>query len=223
MKVMVIAAHPDDEVLGCGGALLAHRDRGDQIGWVIVTSVYEKDGFTADRVASRQAEIDRVADHLGCTKTYQMGYSTMQLSSSDLPQMVPELGRVFQEFQPERVYVMNRSDAHSDHGICFRATMACSKSFRYPFLKSILMYECLSETEFGPALAENAFVPNFFIDISAQLTEKLEVMEVYESELGEHPFPRSLDNITALAHLRGATAGVKYAEAFQLLKCVETL
>jgi len=80
------------------------------------------------------------------------------------------------------------------------------------------MYECISETEFAPALPEKAFQPNVFIDISVNLEEKLELMKIYDSELGEHPFPRSERNIRALATYRGATCGVEYAEAFQLLK-----
>ena len=83
------------------------------------------------------------------------------------------------------------------------------------------MYETLSETEFGITLPENVFMPNYFVDISDHMEGKLALMEVYESELGEHPFPRSLDNIKALAHFRGASVGVKYAEAFQLLKYID--
>lgn len=83
------------------------------------------------------------------------------------------------------------------------------------------MYECISETEFSPALAENVFLPNYFVDITAYIEKKLEIMEVFESEIAEHPFPRSLANIKALAHFRGASVGVKYAEAFQLLKFID--
>ena len=113
---------------------------------------------------------------------------------------------------------MNRSDAHSDHRIVFSAVMACTKSFRYPSIREIFMYECLSETEFAPPLSENIFVANSFTDISDELDEKIEIMNLYESEMGEHPFPRSARNIEALATFRGASCGVEYAEAFQLLK-----
>ena len=116
---------------------------------------------------------------------------------------------------------MNRSDAHSDHRITFHSIMACTKSFRYPYIKKVLMYECLSETEFSPTLPENVFQPNFFIDISQFFEKKIEIMSVFQSELAEHPFPRSIKNIEALATYRGAYAGVKYAEAFQLIKLIE--
>jgi hypothetical protein len=83
------------------------------------------------------------------------------------------------------------------------------------------MYECISETEFAPQLPEKVFIPNYFVDISEFFDKKLEIMQVYQSELGEHPFPRSNRNIQALATFRGATVGVNYAEAFQLLKFID--
>ena len=145
----------------------------------------------------------------------------MTLSSSSLLSLVPEISKIFSEVEPEIIYTLNRSDAHSDHRVLFDAVAACTKSFRYPYIKQVLMYECISETEFAPILAEKAFLPNYFVDITDFLDTKLDIMKIFESELGEHPFPRSLDNIKALAHFRGASVGVKYAEAFQLLKYID--
>jgi LmbE family N-acetylglucosaminyl deacetylase len=220
-NVIVISAHPDDETLGVGGTILKHVTNGDNVFWLIVTNVFENQGFSKERVESRQKEIGEVEKSLGISKTFLLNYPTMTLSSSSLIKMVPEISSVFSEVQPEIVYCLNRSDAHSDHRVIFDAVMACTKSFRYPYIKQILMYECISETEFAPVLAEKAFLPNYFVDITDFLDTKLNIMKIFESELGEHPFPRSLDNIKALAHFRGASVGVKYAEAFQLLKFID--
>lgn len=220
-NVIVISAHPDDETLGVGGTILKHITNGDNVFWLIVTNVFESQGFSKERVESRQKEISEVEKLLGFSKTFLLDYPTMTLSSSSLIKMVPEISSVFSEVQPEIVYCLNRSDAHSDHRVIFDAVMACTKSFRYPYIKQILMYECISETEFAPVLAEKAFLPNYFVDITDFLETKLDIMKIFESELGEHPFPRSLDNIKALAHFRGASVGVKYAEAFQLLKFID--
>ena len=220
-NIIVISAHPDDEVLGVGGTMLKHKAQGDAVYWLIVTNVTEKAGFAKDRVESRQQEIEEVAKRLGITKTYQLDYPTMSLTTSSLIKMVPEISAVFQEAKPEIIYCLNRSDAHSDHRIIFDAVMACTKSFRYPYIKQVLMYECISETEFAPVLPEKAFLPNYYVDISEYLEEKLDIMKIYESEIGEHPFPRSLENIKALAHFRGASVGVYYAEAFQLIKFID--
>ena len=145
----------------------------------------------------------------------------MSLSSGDLTTLIPSISKIFNEIKPEIIYTMNRSDAHSDHRIIFNAVISCTKSFRYPYVKQVLMYECLSETEFAAALPENVFIPNYYVDISPFIEQKLNIMEIFESELGLHPFPRSLENIRALAHYRGATVGVQFAEAFQLLKFID--
>ncbi|MEI3801740.1 MULTISPECIES: PIG-L deacetylase family protein [unclassified Chitinophaga] len=220
-NIIVISAHPDDEVIGVGGTMLKHARNGDKIYWLIITGLYEEYGFSRERIDSRNEEIEKVAARLHVEKTFKLDYPTMQLHSATIIDMVPKVSAVFKEVNPEYIYVLNRSDAHSDHRIVFDAIMACTKSFRYPGIKRVLMYECISETEFAPALPERVFMPNYYVDISPFIDEKLEIMEIYESELGEHPFPRSLENIRAIAHFRGASVGVKYAEAFQLIKFID--
>ena len=191
-KIVVISAHPDDEILGVGGTLLKHKKNGDKIYWIITTNIIEHQGFSKERISSRQKEIQIISDALGVDKLFMLNYPTMSLSTSTLIEMVPKISNVFTEIKPEIVYCLNRSDAHSDHRITFDAVMACTKSFRYPFIKQVLMYECISETEFAPQLPEKVFIPNYFVDISPFLEEKINLMKVYNSELGEHPFPRSL-------------------------------
>jgi LmbE family N-acetylglucosaminyl deacetylase len=220
-KVIVVAAHPDDETLGAGGALLKHKANGDQVYWVITTNIFEKQGFSAERIKKRQSEIDEVARHYGFDGVYKLDYPTMTLSGSSLFTLIPKVSEVFNEVEPEIIYIVNRSDAHSDHRITFDAIMACTKSFRYPYIKKVLMYECISETEFAPVMADRIFQPTYYIDISGFFEKKLEIMKIYASELGTHPFPRSLRNIEALATFRGATAGVQYAEAFQVIKIID--
>lgn len=219
-KIIVISAHPDDEILGAGGTLIKHRDYGDEIHWLIATNVFESEGFSKERITSRQLEIEEVASRLEM-HVHKLEYPTMGLSSRDLLTMVPKVSKIFQEVEPEVIYVLNRSDAHSDHRILFDAVMACTKSFRYPSIKEIYMYECVSETEFAPILHEKIFIPNVFVDISKQFEEKIDIMAIYESEMGQHPFPRSNRNLEALATFRGASCGVEYAEAFQLLKLIK--
>jgi LmbE family N-acetylglucosaminyl deacetylase len=220
-KVIVISAHPDDEILGAGGTLLKHKSLGDNLAWVIVTGVDEANGFTKERVRTRELEIQQVTERIGFSKVYKLSYPTMCLNPTLVNEMILKISSIFSEFQPEVIYVMNRSDAHSDHRYTFEAVMACTKSFRFPFVKKVLMYECISETEFAPPLPEKVFIPNYFVDISEFFQQKLEVMQIYISELGEHPFPRSNKNIESLAIFRGASVGVNYAEAFQVIKIID--
>ncbi len=221
MNIVVVSSHPDDETLGVGGTLLKHKASGNNIYWIIITNISEKQGFSESRVLSRQKEIEQVSKLFGIKKVFKLGYPTMRLSTETLIELVPKISAIFNEVEPEIIYCLNRSDAHSDHRITCDAVMACTKSFRYPFIKQVLMYECISETEFSPALPEKVFIPNYYVDISNYLDKKLEIMKVYESELSEHPFPRSLRNIKALATFRGASVGVEYAEAFQLVKYID--
>ena len=221
MKVVVISAHPDDEIIGCGGTLLKHKANGDELFWIIITNVFESEGFSKQRVESRHQEIEKVKTMVGFSNVHKLDYPTMSLDSSSINKMIPQISDLFNEIKPEVIYVMNRSDAHSDHRVTFDAVVACTKSFRYPFIKRVLMYECISETEFAPALPERVFQPNYFVDVTTHFNKKIEIMKVYESELGEHPFPRSIRNIEALATFRGASVGVEYAEAFQLIKFID--
>ena len=220
-RVIVISAHPDDETLGVGGTLIKHQKEGDEVYWLIITNISENLGFSKERVDSRQKEISMVSREFGFKKMFKLDFPTMGLTDRELNAMIPLISEIFIDVKPEIVYVMNRSDAHSDHCIVFNAVMACTKSFRYPFIKRVLMYECISETEFAPALAEKVFIPNYFVDISSFIDKKLDIMKIYDSEMAQHPFPRSFKNIKSLAIFRGATAGVEYAEAFQLLKFID--
>ncbi len=221
MNVLIIAPHPDDETLGCGGTILKHIANGDRVAWLIVTDIKQEYGFSQEQVTSRTNEILNVANHYQFSVVYNLGMKPAGLNSENFPDLINAVGKIFNEFKPEAVYVVNRSDVHSDHRYVFQAAFSCTKPFRYPFVKKILMYECLSETEFAPTTIENAFQPNYFVDITGFLEKKLDIMSIYKSEIMPPPFPRSLENITALATLRGSTAGTRYAEAFVLLRHVD--
>lgn len=215
-KVIIVTPHPDDETLGCGGAILRHKKEGDQVCWLIVTKM--GDEFELSRRTKRNEEIERVKEMYGFDEVFQLNFDAGTLDFIPLGNIINEISQCFNRFQPNIVYLPYRSDIHSDHKIVFDATVACTKWFRYPFVNKVLVYETLSETDFTINPDSNHFHPNVFVDIAPYLEKKIEIMKVYESELIEHPFPRSVKALKSLAYLRGAAAGYEAAEAFMLLK-----
>jgi LmbE family N-acetylglucosaminyl deacetylase len=218
MNILVIAPHPDDESLGCGGTILKHKYTGDEIYWLIMTNISKEMGYDEQRVKKRQEEIDLIAREYGFQKIYKLDYPAIRLDTIPLSEMIEQITNVIREIKPEVLYIPNRNDVHSDHKITFDVLISSTKSFRNSSIKKILMYETISETEFAPPLCCNAFIPNSFSDISEYIERKISIIKIYDDQLGEHPFPRSIENIKALATFRGATSGVKYAEAFMILK-----
>lgn len=216
-KVLVIAVHPDDETLGCGGTLLKHKANGDEIYWLICTTVDEAHSY----YLTREDEIKEVANAYGFDTVQNLRLKTMQVDEYTMSELVGKISKVINEVQPNIIYLPFKGDVHSDHRKIFEASYSCTKSFRYPFIKKIYMMEVLSETEFAPSTKEDSFIPNVFVDISKFLDKKIEIMKIFESEIAPHPFPRSERNLRALATLRGATCGCEYAESFVLLKDIQ--
>ena len=217
-KVLVISVHPDDETLGCGGTILKHKYNNDEIYWLIITKADENLGFTKRFLEDREKQINIISESYGFKNVYKLGFLTTKLHTIDFSELIDSISQVINEIKPEVVYMNNRSDIHTDHQIAAKAVISCTKSFRYPFIKKILMYECISETDIAPSLPENLFIPNVYSDITEFMNKKLEIMSIYESEIQQPPLPRSLDNIKSLARYRGASCGVNYAEALMLVR-----
>jgi LmbE family N-acetylglucosaminyl deacetylase len=217
MRTLVIAPHPDDEAIGCGGTLLRRGQEGGELAWLIVTGMSEAHGWAREHIATRDDEINRVAERFGFASVVNLRLPAARLETLPMSDIVRDIGAVVSEFEPEEVLLPHRGDAHTDHRIVFDAAAACTKWFRYPSVRQVLGYETLSETDFGLD-PESQFRPTVFVDIEDQLEQKLEVMALYRSEIGEFPFPRSVEAVRSLARLRGAASGFAAAEAFELLR-----
>ena len=217
MKILVISPHPDDETLGCGGTILKHKDLGDKIYWLIITNIDVRNGWKKDIVEERQKETETIAGMYDFEKTFKLDYPAAKLDVIPIQEIIESISKVIFEIKPEVIYLPNRSDVHTDHQITFKAAYSCTKNFRYPFIRKILMYETLSETEFAPTLPENTFIPNVFVDITKYFEKKLEIYKIYKSELMKKPLPRSSEVIESIAKYRGSRIGKKYAESFQLI------
>ncbi len=217
-KVLVIAPHPDDETLGCGGTLLKHINDGDSVNWLIMTSMQNSDEYDADQKQKQISTIDSVANAYPFKKFHQAHFQTSLLDSLPKIELIKEISSFIKTLEPNILYLPHPHDIHSDHEAVFSTAISCSKSFRYPYIKKVRVYETLSETDFSLRLNNDGFKPNLFIDISDYLERKVEIMKLFEGEIKDHPFPRSERSINALASLRGAVAGCEYAESFISLK-----
>lgn len=215
---LVIAPHPDDETLGCGGTLLQARNQGDEIYWLIVTSISEVQGFSTEQVASRSTEIECAAMAYGFVETICLDFPTSTLDNVPIRELVEAISAIMRRIKPTDLYLPYRRDAHSDHATVFDASISVSKWFRYGSVERVLVYETQSETDFDLSPDSFGFRPNVFVDISNTIDRKIEIAAIFESEFAEHPFPRSFEGIRALATLRGAASGFLAAEAFMLLR-----
>jgi LmbE family N-acetylglucosaminyl deacetylase len=217
MKTIVIAPHPDDEVLGVGGTLMRRKAEGEKMAWLIVTGITTETGWSDEKIRQRADEIKRVTELIGFDSVFELNFPTTQLDQVPMSDLIAAISNVFKMFEPEEVFVPHPSDVHTDHRIVFDAVASCTKWFRYPSVRRVLAYETLSETDFGLG-TNQTFRPNVFVNIEPYLADKLRVMDIYELEIGEFPFPRSYEAIRALATLRGVASGFKAAEAFELLR-----
>ena len=216
--VFVIAPHADDESLGCAGTILRYRDEGASIHWLIVTGMSKQAGFDDEQISTRDAEIKKVQNTYKFDSVTRLDFPPAALDTVPMGNIIKAISLSVENIVPNIVFTPYRNDAHSDHKIVFDAVMSATKSFRYPFIKRVLAYETISETDFDMKPEAGGFRPNVYTDISSYLEEKLDILDIYQSEMGEFPFPRSRKAISALANLRGVQCNALSAEAFMLIK-----
>ena len=217
-RILVVAPHPDDETLGCGGTLRRHKHNGDAVHWIIMTGIGELQEYSKQRKKTRTEEIREVAEKYEFDSTHELNFPSSELDVIPQKDLIEGLAAIIKTVEPQVIYAPYWNDIHGDHGVTFDVVAACSKSFRYPFVKKLMVYETLSETEFSVRTASGDFKPNCWVNITDYIEEKIQIMKIYRDEMGEPPFPRSEKNIRALATLRGATVGHQAAEAFMILK-----
>lgn len=217
-KIVVVAPHPDDETLGCGGTLLRLKDEGNEIHWLIMTEMSEESGFTKERIRIRNEELKKVAEMYCFKDVHHLKFPALKLDTIPRNIIINAVHRVMDQISPDIGYLPSPTDIHSDHRIAFSAVTACLKWFRLPTIKRVLSYETLSVTDLSFHSPAKSFFPNVYVNISETLEKKIEIMKLYENEISDFPFPRSSQAIRALAQMRGASSGFHAAEAFMLLK-----
>lgn len=217
MNVLIIAPHPDDEVLGCGGTIAKYSQRGDHITVCYATKAYTPD-WSEEYLIKKENEIEISNSILGISKRIDLGYPTVQLDTIPQKDITDSLSEIANQIKPNITFIPHRGDLNKGHQIIHDAALVALRPISHRCSK-IFAYETLSETEWGPN--PHSFHPDYYVDISETWEVKIEAMNVFTTELKEEPHPRSSDVMRALAIKRGSEILAMAAEAFMVVRIIE--
>lgn len=218
-RVLVIAPHPDDEILGVGGTIARLAKAGHEVCVAVVTTGRPPD-YSAAETAQLRAEAARSHAILGVDKTFWLDLPAARLGETTHVARNATLKEVIRQVEPATLFVPFAGDIHIDHQLTFLSAMVAARPNQTKYPGTILAYETLSETNWNAPYLSPAFVPNVFVDISLTLELKLEAMRMYGSQIRPFPHERSTEALQALATLRGTTVHRQAAEAFVLIRDV---
>jgi LmbE family N-acetylglucosaminyl deacetylase len=217
MNILVVAPHPDDEVLGCGGSIAHHVARGDTVHVLVVTKG-DPEIFPPAIVEKTRGELARAHQVLGIAGVEFLDFPAPKLDSIPGYQIADAIGKSVKRLAPRTLYLPHRGDLHTDHRMVFDAALVAARPINGCSVRTILCYETLSETEWGYPLGTDVFSPTVYIDISRHLERKLKALGCYQSQLMPAPHPRSMQAVEALARHRGSAISAVAAEAFVLVR-----
>jgi LmbE family N-acetylglucosaminyl deacetylase len=212
--ILVIAAHPDDELLGCGGTIALHTRAGDS-----VTSVIVCEGESlryAHQEVGQRAHIRQAAQKLGVQNVRLLEFPDQRLDTLTLTDIITPLEKVVRELQPQVVYCQYGGDINRDHQLLFKALLVATRPTE-PWIEAIYAFDTASSTEWA---YPRTFIPDTWVDISTTLELKLEAMACYKSEVREYPHPRSLEALRYRAKAWGNQSCIDAAEVFMTVRRV---
>jgi LmbE family N-acetylglucosaminyl deacetylase len=225
MNVLVAAAHPDDELLGCGGTAARLAGEGHSVylsilGEGITSRHTDRAGADPAAIKSLHGNSQRVADLLGAKELSLHGLPDNRFDSVPLLDVVKMVEQIIERWRPEAVYTHHGGDLNVDHRVLSQAVLTATRPGQRNSVRDVYMFEIPSSTEWAFQQLSPAFRPNVFVDISATLDTKLKAMQEYESEVRAFPHPRASEALTAIAQRWGSVAGCKAAEAFELVRSI---
>lgn len=221
-KILVIAAHPDDEVLGCGATISKHANDGDEVHVAILAEgVTSRDDRRDPK--GRKSELSELstAAHsagkiLGVKSLALHDFPDNRMDSLDRLDIIKVVEQLINKYQPQVVYTHHAGDVNVDHEIIHKAVVTACRPMPSQPVKTLLFFEVPSSTEWQTSGSATPFLPNWFVDVSSTIDAKLQALEAYMSEMRPWPHVRSMEAVTHLARWRGATIGSAAAEAFVL-------
>jgi LmbE family N-acetylglucosaminyl deacetylase len=213
-RILVIAAHPDDELLGCGGTVALHAAQGDEVTSVIVCEGeslrYGEDGV------GQSDHILAAAKALGVQDVRTLRFADQRLDTVTLTDIIGALETVVREVQPQIIYTQYGGDVNRDHHLLFEAMLVATRPTE-EFIEAVYAFDTASSTEWA---YPRTFTPDLWVDISATLQAKLDAMNCYKSELRDYPHPRSLEALKNRAAAWGNQCCMEYAEVFMTVRRV---
>lgn len=216
-KVLVIAPHPDDEILGCGGTMIKHIKAGDEV-FVCIATKGCLPLFSPESVEKVRSEAKKCHNLIGVKKTFFLDFPAAMMEKVERYEMNGKVLDVIRDVQPDIVFIPHWGDMQKDHQMVAEACMVALRPKYEPKVKAIYSYETMSETAWNAPNIQNEFIPNVFVDITETLEKKKDALKVFETQVSPSPDARSLESIEALAKYRGALMHVAAAEAFMLIR-----
>jgi len=219
-SVLVVAAHPDDEVLGCGGTLKKISKIGAEVNAVFISDgvssrKMNKKKYKNEIIYRRKACI-KASKILGVKKTIFFDLPDNALDTVPLLKIIKLINPIIKKYKPDTIFTHCSDDLNIDHHIVNKAVVTACRPIKGNSVKTLLFFEVPSSTEWKIINKKKQFIPNWFENIEKELKTKIKALKVYKKELRKWPHPRSIKGVTALAEWRGATAGYSAAEAFSL-------
>lgn len=225
MSILVVAAHPDDEVLGCGGTIARLTGEGHKVFIAIlgegITSRYQQHNQANPAlVKSLQTRSRQVSKLLGAKDVFMHSLPDNRFDTVPLLDIVKIVEELIERLQPQVVYTHNGGDLNIDHVVVHRAVLTATRPIEGQSVQDIYAFEVPSSTEWSFQRFEHTFRPNVFVDISDTLEIKLKALSLYESEVRAFPHPRSPESLQAIARRWGSITGCRAAEAFELIRSI---
>ena len=222
MKILVIAPHPDDEVLGCGGTIKKYADAGEEVYLCIVTRNFSPE-WTDELQKEREKEVENVRKILGIKKVFFLNLPNTKLDTIPQKEINDAILKCIKEVGAEVLYIPYYGDVHKDHRLIFEAAMVAARPKVGYTVKKILCYEVISETDWAFHYFKDVFSPNVYVDISKTLNEKIKAILCYKMEMTKEYYSFDTEGVKVLARKRGIDAGINLAEAFVLVRDIEDL
>ncbi|MCI0408701.1 MAG: PIG-L family deacetylase [Acidobacteria bacterium] len=217
MNILVISAHPDDEMLGLGGTLARHAQEGASV-FPVIFADGSQVRYDENQRQTLQMSCIRSCAELGLQEPRFLGFPDQKLDTYPQITLTQAIEDAIAQHQPEVVYTHHVGDMNRDHQVLHEATLVATRPKPGGPVRRLLAYTVPSSTDWAPCTASRSFLPNWFVDISATIGQKLRALSHYSSEVPPYPHPRSLEAIENQAKYWGSGVGYLYAEPFMLVR-----